>query len=551
MAPRPPGALERILASPHTTERDIRKLAGSILPDDFDTAAASRYLREQFAASLAEAERICKGGGGHTRDGNLVKAERLAKATGSAEDIGTQQQGVAFSSADGSELAPLVPQSFDGEMKRLSLDEKLMLVAWPDLFKVPVRSMVREAVIETATNNRPNQSGFIAEGGAGYNSRGAYARRIVTVRMEAQRGEISDIAMLVRGATPTGFADKGNYETVRQARMRTLLKIRERNLWTGSHGANSLSYDGFIPAIAGESFSSGGVRSYGGGDGRFYDLAGSLVDAKLLRDIANDKATPKNGVSSMIRKYYIHPKVWQVLHDEAQANTRYDGKAADSKNPLRFFGGKVVIGGIWYDAVKGVELVCAPFIGGGEYQRNPNSTATGDTIGSFTASVSAGSSANSRFTSSGTYYWRITAVGENGESAPVTTSAQAVAAGESATIDLTETNGSTILYYDVERSTRNGAASTSQWIGRYPKNTGGGAGVTRIVDDNLQATGCAPIVGLTDDKNDYQWEQLLPAYVKPLAVTGTTQPFLCLDFGALFVIAPEKQIVIGNAAFSS
>jgi len=529
------------------------KLAGSVLPDDFGTAEAGRYLRQVAAEQIAETVRICKGDGGRLRDGTLLKAERLSKATGSPEEIGTQQQGVAFSSSDGSELAPLTPQSFDGEMKRLSMDDNLMLVAWPELFKQPVKSMVREAVVETATNNRPNQSGFISEGGAGYNSRGAYARRIVTVRMEAQRGEISDIAMLVRGATPTGFADKGNYQVVREARMRTLLKLRERNLWTGSHGANSQSYDGFVPAIAGEAFSSGGRRSYGGGSGRYYNLAGSIVDAKLLRDIANEKATPKNGVSSMIRKYFVHPRAWQVLHDEAQANTRYDGGVVDRKNPLRFFGGKVVIGGIWYDATKGVELVCAPFIGGGEYQRNPNSTATGDTIGTFTVAVSSSTDANSLFTANdaGTYYYRITAIGENGESAPVASSAQSVAAGESVTLDLTETNGSTILYYDIERSTKNGAVTTSEWIGRYPKNTGGGAGVTRIVDDNLQRTGAAPIVGLTGDRGDYQWEQLLPAYVKPLAVTGTTQPFLVLDFGSLFVISPEKLIVIGNAGFSS
>lgn len=539
-----PSRLEQVLLNPHSTARDIANLQGTVLSDDFDARATKQSMLKAAQNTLAELAALTKGGARDTQD-------RLIKATGSPQDVGTQQQGLAFTSDSNSnsELAPLIPQSFDGELKRLTDNLAEELVGWNALYKQPVTSMVREAVVETAANNRPLQAGFISEGGTGYNSRGNYSRRVVTVRMEAQRGEISDVGMLVRAATPTGFADKGAYETVRQARLITLSKIRERNIWSGSNGANSQSYDGFEAAIAGQAFTAGRV-SYGAGSGRTANFDGALISAKALAAYCNQKATPTQGVSSRIKKIYVHPRAWLQLQIEGQANTRYDGSMADQNRAVRFFGGKVQIMGCFY-APMGVEVVPTPYISHGDYQRNPNSTATGDTIGTFTAAGTAAANAASLFNANdaGDYIYRITAIGENGESAPVETSAVTVAAGDEVTIACTETNGGTINYYSVERSEKNGAVGTTQWIGDFPKNTVGGAGVTHIIDDNLTRPYTSPVVFLTEDKGDYQWEQLLPAYVKPLAITGTTLPFLVLDFGSLFMICPEKLFVLRNVGF--
>ena len=86
-----PSRLEQVLLNPHSTARDIANLQGTVLSDDFDARATKQSMLKAAQNTLAELASLAKGG---TRD----TQNRLIKATGSPQDVGTQQQGLAFTS---------------------------------------------------------------------------------------------------------------------------------------------------------------------------------------------------------------------------------------------------------------------------------------------------------------------------------------------------------------------------------------------------------------------------------------------------------------------
>lgn len=535
--------LETLLMNPASTVADIRRLSGRRM----EVAEAEAMGHSLARASIKAREDVIAKG----------KADGLLTDEGGAlyksENIGTQQQGLAFDSTGSSVLAPLVPQSFDGDMKTLVADPEMVCKLTNDLYKQPVMGLVREAVTETDVLLRPLASGFIAEGGLGSDDRGAYSRRVVTVKFEAQRGEISDVAMLVNAATPTGFVPRSLYDTVRTARMKALALLRERNIWWGDSACDTYSYDGYLKDITGLEQNTGSGRltmSRLTASSSDANLGGSLVTAKFLRDYIDNKYSPTVGRSSIIRKVYLMPQALNALKDEAFSNTRYDGSVVDRKVPIRFFNGKLELD---VDHGQNVELVAHPAMGGA-WKRNSNASAGGATPpGTISVSTAAGApSANSLFTSAdaGTYYYRITAITATGESAPAVSGAVTVAAGDSVTIDVTQGSPAGTWYW-VERSKLGGTTAATQFIGQWVANTAGSGGKMRIVDDNLLMPYTSPILFSTGSAADVQWESLLPAYVKPLAQTGASAPFLVLDFGSLFIINREKLGIVLNAGFTS
>lgn len=535
---------EKLLLSPASTVADIRRLSGTRM----DVAEAEAMGHSLARASIKTREEVIAKG----------KAEGLITDEGGAlyksENVGTQLQGQAFTSSTNanSELAPLVPQSFDGDMKTLVADPEMVCKLTNDLYKQPVMGLVREAVTETDVLTRPLASGFIAEGGLGSDDRAAYSRRVVTVKFEAQRGEISDVAMLVTAATQNGFVPRSLYDTVRTARMKALALIRERNIWWGDSACDTYSYDGYLKDITGLSQNTGSGRltmSRLTASSSDANLAGNLVTAKFLRDYIDNKYSPTVGRSSIIRKVYLMPQALNALKDEAFSNTRFDGSVVDRKVPIRFFNGKLELD---VDHGQPVELIPHPALGGA-WKRNSNDSAGGSSVPVLGAiSPSAAPSANSLFGSgdAGTYYYRVTGANATGESIPVTSSSVTVASGDSVTMDIT-ISGTSATRFWVERTKVGGASTSTQIIGQWQANTAGSGGSMRIVDDNLIRPYTSPILFSTGSAADVQWESLLPAYVKPLAQTGASAPFLVLDFGSLFIINREKLGIVLNAGFTS
>lgn len=537
-----PNKIAELLLRKDTGEADFRHLFDGQKMSLMEIAAVRGAVTGQLLHNREEV--IAKG----CSSGAITKGDD-GSVMAKAEYVGTQQQGLAFGSVSGSELAPLVPQSFDGEMKDVVANPEQFCLLQQDLMKQPVGGLVREAVVRTDVLARPFQSGFIAEGGDGSDDKETYERKAVTVRFEATRGAISDMAALVTAATPSGFVPRSLYDTTRQGAMIRLAHLRERNIWWGDNSCNTSSYDGYMASIAGMTQNTGTGRvtfTRTLTNDSEYNLAGSLVTGKFIRDTIDSMYSPTAGRSAVVRKVYMLPRAFNALRDEAEANTRYNGGMDTSRTPLRMFADKLTV-----SVTHGMPVELIPHPGlGGLYRRNTNASTGGSSAPTISvSSIAAGSSANSLFLSSdaGQYIYRVTGVNSTGESTPATSSAVSVTAGQSVSIEITNSGAS---WFAVERSTLNGAASTSQFIGFWKANTSGSGSTSLIVDDNAVRPNTSPILFSTGSSSDVQWASLLPATVKPLAETGTLKPFLVMDFGSPFFINQDRLRIALNAGFT-
>lgn len=530
------------LLSPHSTAANFAALAG--MPMSRNELVQVHQAIEHYSLKMADDAR-----------GALTKG--LAKA---GEEAGTLYQGQAFvpgagSTTDAGNMAPLVPQSMDGRLVDTTVKPEQAFL-WNMLPKNPVYGLFHEQAVQTASTDRMWQNTFIAEGGDGSGSVGQFARRGVTIRFEAIRDFVSDVMMLLNVSTPSGFVPRAAMEIAKRRALQTLILSRERNLWLASSAADSLSYDGFYAAVGGASVnSSTGILSFSANTNQFTDLRGAPISFGAIQEVIEKKWSPSNGQQSQIRTVVMLPRAYTSLVQEAQANIRYDGGTAS-------------IGGIHVKWAAG-KLSLIPSYGGeveikaascmlGQSPRNPNAVAKGTGAPTFSAvTPTAATGASSRFgtADAGSYIYRITAIGRNFESAPLTTSAVTVASGDVVTINIgaAASTEADVLYYLVERTPVGASdATNSSFLWIWPKNTVGAGSSTRIIDSNVARANHSPVAFFTGNEDGFnEWESLLPAFFKPLAQTGTTAPFLMLDFGAPFYKAPELQHLIMNAAFAS
>lgn len=164
------------------------------------------------------------------------------------------------------------------------------------------------------------------------------------------------------------------------------------------------------------------------------------------------------------------------------------------------------------------------------------------TITSAAAAAYGGSDTN-RWASSdaGDYYYKVVAVNKYGKSTPVTSAAVTVAAGDVVSLVIAD-NGSDTLYYEVSRSTKDGAASTCKHIASVPRS---GASQT-FKDLNRFLPGTYKGYMLTQTSEVLKWKQLAPLLKLPLAQVDSSIRWMQLLYGALQVMAPKKCGMIIN-----
>ncbi|HUW12578.1 MAG TPA: hypothetical protein VM537_22820 [Anaerolineae bacterium] len=145
---------------------------------------------------------------------------------------------------------------------------------------------------------------------------------------------------------------------------------------------------------------------------------------------------------------------------------------------------------------------------------------------------------------SGDYYYRVTAVNEDGESTSVASGATTVTLGQTVTLDISPA-ASLATGFRIYRSEKDAASAADcryQWV-----EVNAGANTT-WVDDGSWIPGCAHVLllDMRPQSHVLQWSQLLPASRKNLAQTGPTRPFLVNIYGGLRVAKPEWCGLIKN-----
>ncbi len=141
------------------------------------------------------------------------------------------------------------------------------------------------------------------------------------------------------------------------------------------------------------------------------------------------------------------------------------------------------------------------------------------------------------------YYYKVTAVNEDGESVGTATTAVGVVLGQ--VVTLTITQNAVATGYRIYRSAKDAGDATDcrfLWQGAYTD------GSDSFVDTGYWVPGCAHcvMVDLRPQATCLQWSQLLPLSKKRLAEVGPTRPFLMNLYGAFRVAKPEWLAVLRN-----
>jgi hypothetical protein len=151
----------------------------------------------------------------------------------------------------------------------------------------------------------------------------------------------------------------------------------------------------------------------------------------------------------------------------------------------------------------------------------------------------------------GSYWYKVTAVNENGQSVGVAMEAAvAVTLGEKVTLTITNGDASAAATgYFIYRSEKDAAtAADCRFLWQTPITDGV---TTAYIDTGYWVPGTSHVLmlglGQTEVNGaNQQWSQLLPLTKKPLAQTGPTRPFLMNLYGTLRVARPEWCAVYRN-----
>lgn len=450
--------------------------------------------------------------------------------------VGTIQQGSAFSSVSGSELAPLVPQSIQATLDSATFTRD-HIVCWKRLPKVDVSSTLHES-------NVINEHGdmvldpFIAEGGTGPISEASYERKIVKVKYLAEHIELSDVSTMVgiTGVDRSALAQRTQDGTL------ALLGKLERALFHADEGLNDLHFDGFVKQVLQTNWASNAVSFSGNNTNQ----DGAALTPQLLQEILGSlMGTPNYSMPNVVM---VEPRAYQTLVNNAVASGRHDMLSSNGGA-----GGRSLTFGARDLFISGpggtVPIIPCPLLA---RENTPNAAAVG---GSSKPSQPAAPASTAQGTSggkllaAGTYKYKIAAVNSDGVSEPREVSEVVSASNiQKITINMDDGSVSDVKYYRVWRTDSTGDASTYKFMMDIPFKGGytslGSA--TSIVDDGTFIPGSSvALVGQMDPSVVY-WTQLLDFTRRPLAQTKTTIPFLLMLFGALHVKVPTKWHCIRN-----
>jgi hypothetical protein len=500
--------------------------------------------------------------GGQVEVGRLREMRKALRAMDSvmkAGDLGTLAQGQAFSggASPQGELAPFVPQSLS---KQVTLVGQTKEEVWLSnmLGKIDVGSTLHEDVIIDKVGN-PHTPRYISEGGGGSVQTMASRRRVVTIKQMCERRQVSYLSTIVNMlGLSAPMVQKGQLNLQTEVGMESLITWRENELFNGDSDllSSSIAMDGLYKQMTGHSFTAG-LPSVSPTYANYEDKRGQAVTgSEMVGWLGNMAGGPFFAGPSHCA---MHPGLFGAISEAGSDLIRFNGGAGNSGG-FNFGSGKIWLNG----ARSKCELASAPLITGAE-DRVSYTAADGaapPSIVGFTMTVGGGqvaaaNHASSKFisTDAGEYMYRLIPVGNKGMGTPlqVPTDAAAVtvATDDAVTIDVPDaaihgSGDNQVEFYIVERTTMNGAIATSKIMWRYPVNTDGAGGGTRIIDANLHIPGTSPAYFLSFDQRFIHWLELLPMFRYPLPAVETMLPFLILWFGYLNLKSPIKMSMWDN-----
>lgn len=437
--------------------------------------------------------------------------------------------GYQDASSGGGTYGAIMPQSIENTLTSLEYD-KSYITAWDRIPKTMVHNTLHEQGVRNKFGN--DLDPFFSEGGVGAFSGSDFSKLPVKIKFLSERRRFTDVATMVGkvGVNPSLLAE----ET--QAGTHNILRKCEIALWHANEANNPLHFTGLIPQII-------------NGDGIVEDMRGLEVTAELFEHaLAQAYSLGRHGLPDDI---YCAPSVRSALSARTASQGRHNQLQITADSRLHYGRRNITIAGPAQTAT----IRSAPFLN--IYQQPCSVAAVGEsgktpatpTLDAATTPVDGTSLFG--VNDAGDYIYKIVAVGNYGKSAPLTTAALGVANGQAAQIDLTDSaqkgnSDSSVHYYKVYRSEKDGDASTCLFIGDYPINEGAGGGDTRITDLHERVYGTSDVVMMRMIKPEVELFRLLDLFRRFLPDPGTSKEFLLMLFASPLVKTSQKCVVLRN-----
>ncbi len=419
-----------------------------------------------------------------------------------------------------------------------SLDQMLYDVVWQEehtkLFKLLKKSPIYSTVDEW-TERSEYGSPWGAVAGEADNppaTTAELARRVGYVKFYRTYREVSHVATVVRNIVEAIAEEE-------QAGTRFLLGHLERDCFFGDSSVIPEQIDGLLPIILNN-----------GDDRCVIDLQGQPLNSRELIHHAASVIGSNAGVPTHL---FVDPyakadlDVSMLPAERFVVPTRSDdglyevdlgiGRIATSWGKIEIVPDIFLAPERGWFNRKSDPLYRAPSTARGGDSSNPAPDApTGVT-------ASAGGSGGN--IPAGTYYYKVSAVNRNGESAAVSSGAVAVTAGQKVTLTITHTDSS-ITGFRIYRSAKDAADdSDCRYLYHCAADAGG---TTQFVDDGswVPGTTCAFLIDMHRGDPALDWRQLLPMMKLELAIVKPAVPWLQMIYGFLRVTRPWRLVVFKN-----
>jgi len=411
------------------------------------------------------------------------------------------------------------------------LDRTLKLVThglehlrmWKDVIKEKVNQTVHQYNVQNSYGQEV--SPFFAMGGTPNNTDANYERDFVQIKYLGTQGSVQHNLTLIQAAHGPVVAREVKNKTIE------LLARNERSMFDADSSINSLEYDGIFKQIESKEQEStykstafAGYDSEGVDNSVIYDVRASLDD-----DICEEAALRNVNNFGMAGDMYLGTDIHSNFSKAFYAKQRnLPGETLIAGQKVKEFNGTS-------DFRFKPSLFNRP-------RKAPLAVSISGSAAPTMANQAAAANAASQFKAAdaGTYSYVISAVYDDGETVASSAFAQAVAAGEKVSVEITYTGSP--LYFNVFRAPV-GTSAGHEFIKRIKPAASASA---HDIDFNADLPGSARAYLMMHDQDVYVWKQLGSLIKYDLAVTDTSYKWLQLLYGSPLIVAPRKNIIIRN-----
>lgn len=459
-------------------------------------------------------DQILKSQGINATGDDLIKA--LA-TTNSATGTGAGQQ------------SPLMLENLDAVMTEVLVTEQHFKL-YNLLPKVPSANPYFEYNVHKGFGSRRSGLGF-AEGGAPKGGTSSFQRNGIYNKFLGVQGGVTH-QMMISGQNGGMFEDP----KVREDRDRTmeLLERLERELLFGDKGikdeaGNEVNFDGLLTALT--TLLSGNVIDLQGkpfGYDNLDNSAEALVTTGKQAGVNGYTCLMTPHVAKGLNKQYADRNVVRANKDSQvgiELTPGFKVPTYDSQFGTFQFDHSILL--------QEVDGAILPTAAPAAAPSTPATPTTG-----------AGSGGNL----TGTFFYKVTACNDSGESLGSTNSTTLSPSGQKVTVTITKPAGNATTHYRIYRSTT--AGGTYKWVGKVADSgsattTWDDTGAWTPVDANGSA-GDGLVIMIKPDPKDICIAQMAPLVKMPLPQVGTTFPFMLLLYIVSVIKAPERVRIYKN-----